>query len=233
MRRTAAGANHVQFYNNSQEIDMEFLSKEFNNSQGAVNLVMQTPESVVHGYDASGTPAYRVQHLDFRPDEKVHEYRFDWSPGSVVFYVDGQWQYEMTDNIPVDPGRMFLNHWSNGDPLWSAGPPGADTAMTVTYVKAYFNTTNTERNDAYKKRCTNWNATQVCEIPTQLVAPDYSGDDGNVTANTYFFSLDGGDKTPGQEVFKTTNAASSIFGSTSMSIYIPVIVALFSWAFAI
>jgi beta-glucanase (GH16 family) len=223
----------MQFYNNSQEIDMEFLSKEFNTSQGAVNLVMQTPESVVQGYDASGTPAYRVQPLNYRPDEAVHEYRFDWFPGSVVFYVDGQQVYRMTENIPVDPGRMFLNHWSNGDPKWSAGPPGADTAMTVTYVKAYFNTTNISQNTAYKKRCSSWNAPQVCQIPDQKIAPDFSGADGNITANTYFFSLDGGDKTPGQQVFATTNAASSIFGSTSLSIYIPIVVALCSWAFAI
>lgn len=212
---------------------MEFLSKEFNNSQGAVNLVMQTPMSVVHGYDASNTSAFKIQALPFRPDEKVHEYRFDWAPGSVNFYVDGAWVYEMTENIPVDAGRMFMNHWSNGDPLWSAGPPGADTAMSVTYVKSYFNTTNTAKNDAYKKRCANWNATQVCQIPDQTVAPDPSGADGNKTANTYFFTLDGDDHAPGQEVFKTTNGASSLFASSSFSIYIPVIVALFSWAFAI
>lgn len=221
------------YYNNSQEIDMEFLSKEFNNSQGVVNLVMQTPESVVQGYDASGTPAFKVLALPFRPDERVHEYRFDWAPGSVEFYVDGIWVYEMTENIPVDAGPIFINHWSNGDPLWSAGPPGEDTAMTVTYVKSYFNTTNTARNDAYRQRCPTWNATQVCEIPTQTVAPDFSGPDGNLTANTYFFSLDGSDKVPGQEVFKTENSASGLFASTSLSIYVPVIVALFCWAFAI
>jgi hypothetical protein len=58
---------------------MEFLSHQFNESQGVVNLVLQTPESVIHGYDASGTKGFQVQHLPFRPDELFHE---SGSPGT-------------------------------------------------------------------------------------------------------------------------------------------------------
>ncbi|KAJ4362490.1 hypothetical protein N0V83_010584 [Neocucurbitaria cava] len=112
------------YHNNSQEIDMEFLSRQFNESQGFVNLVLQTPESVEHGYDASGTSGFEVQRLPFRPDEKFHEYRFDWTKDRVSFYVDGTWLHEMTQNVPTEGGGLFFNHWSNGDPSWSAGPPG-------------------------------------------------------------------------------------------------------------
>lgn len=222
------------FYNNSQEIDMEFLSKQFNNSQGAVNLVLQTPASLAHGYDASGTDEFRVAPLPFRPDDKFHEYRFDWTPNRVSFYVDGNWLYEMTENIPTEGGRMFLNHWSNGDPLWSAGPPSADTAMTVSYVKAYFNSTEDARKKAYTQRCANWNATSVCAIPAQTVAPDNSGPEGNKTARTYFFTQDQG-KAPGQEIFKTNNnphsGASGL--SSSLFTYAPLFAALISWAFVL
>ncbi|KAF2705821.1 glycoside hydrolase family 16 protein [Pleomassaria siparia CBS 279.74] len=236
MKLSGAGATcgaFFWFHSDAQEIDMEFLSKDFTDTQSLVNLVLQTPESVAAGYDASNTSEYKKQPLYFRPDEKVHEYRYDWAPGSVKFYVDGTFVYEMTENIPVDAGHMLMNHWSNGNALWSGGPPKQDTYLTVTYVKSYFNTTNTAKNNAYKSRCANWNATQVCEIPTQTVAPDPSGADGNTTANTYFFSLDGTDKVPGQDVYPSTNGGSSLFGSTSISIYVPVMVALFSWAFAI
>jgi len=222
------------YWNNSQELDLELLSKDFNNSQGAVNFVMHTPESWERGGDASNTTGYRLQPLPFRPDEQFHEYRFDWSPGKVDYYVDGQWVWQMNHQVPDHPGSLHMNHWSNGNPQWSTGPPDTDAIMTVSYVKAYFNTSNKAHNDGYRQRWANWNASQVCQIPDQKSAPDTAGPDGNKTANTYFFSYDGTDKVPGQDVVKTTrSAASSVFGSTSFSLYVPVMVVLFSWAFAI
>src|SRR4051812_17527117 len=102
---------------------MEFLSRQFNGSQGAVNLVLQSPQSVNAGFDASGTSGFEVKHLPFNPDGMFHEYRFDWTSERVAFYVDGTFLHEITDNIPQEGGGIFFNHWSNGDPSWSAGPP--------------------------------------------------------------------------------------------------------------
>ncbi|KAF2873472.1 concanavalin A-like lectin/glucanase domain-containing protein [Massariosphaeria phaeospora] len=215
------------YHNNSQEIDMEFLSKQFNQSQGTVNLVLQTPESVEKNYDASNTSEFKVQALPFRPDEKFHEYRFDWSPGRVAFYVDGTFHYEMTNNLPTQGGRFLFNHWSNGDPLWSAGPPGADTAMTISYMKSYFNSTDPARHDVHKGRCPTYDPAKVCAIPEQTKAPDPSeGPDG---AKTYFFTKDGPDKVPGQIVYRQTSyegAATSLFASPS--IYLSLLVTFFS-----
>lgn len=202
---------------------MEFLSHQFNESQGFVNLVLQTPESVVHGYDASGTAAFKVQRLPFRPDEKFHEYRFDWTTDRVAFYVDGTFLYEMTENVPTEGGGMFFNHWSNGDPKWSAGPPGRDTVMTISYMKAYFNSTDTERSqNDYKKRCPTYDPSKVCAIPAQMSAPDPSG--GPEAAKTYFFTKEK-DMTPGQILY--ANAA-TVFGAPALSIVVPALVAL--WA---
>ncbi|KAF1978772.1 concanavalin A-like lectin/glucanase [Bimuria novae-zelandiae CBS 107.79] len=212
------------FYNNSQEIDMEFLSKQFNESQGAVQLVLQSPESVRNGYDASGTAGYSIQHLPFRPDEQFHEYRFDWTSDSVVFYVDGEVKHTMTDAIPSSSGRLFLNHWSNGDPKWSAGPPGEDTAMTVLYAKAYFNSTDDARKKNYSERCPTFDPAKVCAIPEQTVAPN-----GN-NAKTYFFSQDGGAKTPGQEIYHTTNGNGAGRLLRVQTIYIWILVSFLSWA---
>lgn len=202
---------------------MEFLSREFNQSQGYVNLVLQSPESVDHGYDAANTSGYQIQHLPFRPDEKFHEYRFDWTADRVAFYVDGEFLHEMTENIPTDGGGMFMNHWSNGDPSWSAGPPDQDTVMTVSYVKAYFNSTNTERSqNDYRKRCPVYDPTKVCAIPAQMTAPDPSL--GTDAAKTYFFSLED-DMTPGQTTY---TGAANIFSAPTFSILAPALVAL--WA---
>ncbi|KAF1943769.1 concanavalin A-like lectin/glucanase [Clathrospora elynae] len=211
------------FHNDSQEIDLEFLSHQFNQSQGAVNLVLQSLDSVSKGYDAAGTGLFRTQHLPFRPDEKFHEYRFDWLTDRVSFYVDGVFLYDMTEKIPVEGGSIFLNHWSNGDPSWSAGPPDQDTAMTVSYMKAYFNSTDTERSqNAYKKRCPVFDPAKVCVIPSQMTPPDASeGTDG---AKTYFFSQEKG-MTPGQITY---SGAASLFGANTLSIAVPILVTLIS-----
>src|SRR5690242_13737368 len=192
-------ANRFQYHNNSQEIDMEFLSHQFNESQGFVNLVLQTPQSVQNGFDASGTAGFQVQRLPFRPDEKFHEYRFDWTKDRVAFYVDGTFLHEMTENLPTEGGSLFFNHWSNGDPLWSAGPPEKATVMTISYMKSYFNSTNPTRYDTdYKKRCPTFDPAKVCVIPSQNSPPDASL--GKDAAKTYFFSQQS-DMTPGQTTF--------------------------------
>jgi beta-glucanase (GH16 family) len=213
------------YYNNSQEIDMEFLSHQFNQSQGAVNLVLQTPESIAHGYDAANTSGFEVQPLPFRPDEQFHEYRFDWTKDRVAFYVDGKFLHEMTENVPTEGGGIFFNHWSNGDPNWSAGPPAQDTVMTISYMKSYFNSTDTERSqNSYKERCPTFDPAKVCAIPTQDSAPDVSASkDG---AKTYFFSHQKG-MTPGQVVY---NSAAIGFGVPSLSMAVPLLVTLLSWS---
>lgn len=193
---------------------MEFLSKQFKESGGAVNLVLQSPESIAHGYDASNTSAFEVMPLPFRPDDQFHEYRFDWTEDKVTFYVDGEYIHEMHDHIPVEAGHLFMNHWSNGDKAWSAGPPMADTPLTVSYIKAYFNSTDPERMEAHKDRCGTFDPKKVCEIPAQKGAPN--GD----KAQTYFFSTDG-DKVDGQ----ITYSAASSLGS-SIFTYVPLLAAV-------
>ncbi|KAF1847124.1 glycoside hydrolase family 16 protein [Cucurbitaria berberidis CBS 394.84] len=214
------------YHNNSQEIDMEFLSHQFNESQGTVNLVMQSPESVTHGYDASGTSAFQVQRLPFRPDENFHEYRFDWTKDRVAFYVDSVFLYDMKQNMPTEGGAMFFNHWSNGDPSWSAGPPDSDTVMTISYMKAYFNSTDTERSqNAYRRRCPVYDPTKVCAIPAQNIHPDPSV--GKNAAKTYFFSTES-DMAPGQAVY---HGAAAVFSAPVLSIVVPGLVALSSGKF--
>lgn len=210
------------FFNDSQEIDMEFLSREFNNSQGAVNLVLQSLESA-HNRDAANSATYQVQHLDFRPDQAFHEYRFDWTPDRVAFFVDGKFIYQMTENVPAVGGHLQMNHWSNGNPLWSGGPPNEDTAMTISYVKAYFNSSETAPHEEYQKRCPNLDPAKVCQIPDQSKAPD--GND----AQTFFFSQDGPGKTPGQETFPLTNKASHHV-TPSSPLTIAIFAAFLSWS---
>ena len=113
----------------------------------------------------------------------------------------------MSHDPPDAPGYIMLNHWSNGDPSWSGGPPTSDAVMTVSYVKAYFNTTDSHRTSQHKKQCGTFKPSQVCQIPEQTTAPDLAGANGNATARTYFFSKDPG-HTPGQVLYNVDNAGS-------------------------
>ncbi|KAK7608512.1 hypothetical protein JOL62DRAFT_580852 [Phyllosticta paracitricarpa] len=178
------------FRNDTQEIDMEFLSKQLNDTSNPVNLVLQSPQSAQAGYDASHTQTYNVYPLPFRPDDGFHEYRFDWLDDRVSFYADGQWLKDMTIDLPNSAGHLVINHWSNGDPMWSAGPPSTDAILTVSYVKAYFNSSDERRQRDFQRRCPEPDADSQCVIPDQTRAPDGQGPDGNATARTFFFSAD-------------------------------------------
>ena len=165
---------------------MEFLSKEFNETSDPVNLVLQSPDSLRAGFNAADTGSFDIAQLGFKPDEGFHEYRFDWSPDAVKFYADGKLLKTMTESIPSSPGHITLSHWSNGDPAWSAGPPETDAILTVEYLKAYFNSSETQRQSDYTGRCKDPNALRAkCEVP-QITAPP----DGNTSAHTYFFTME-------------------------------------------
>jgi hypothetical protein len=170
---------------------MEFLSSQFSVQRKSfpVNLVLQSTQSVAQGYNAVGTGNYIVANLPFNPTVGYHEYRIDFVPGSVIFYADSQVLATMrTSAIPTQPGHLILTHWSNGNPLWSAGPPSRDAVMTVSYIKSYFNSTLSDRSQAFQSRCRDPNApSAICIIPDQTSPTDY-GPNSNTTGNTYFFS---------------------------------------------
>lgn len=178
----------IQYFNNTQEIDLEFLSRNFVANNNSVNLVVQSPASQAAGFNAAGTPGFNVMPLAFAPDDGYHEYRFDWLSDRISFYADSVWLTDIVVDVPNSPGALFLNHWSNGDPNWSGGPPASDAVMTVSYVKAYFNSSDEARNSQYRAVCGPQSISQICQIPDQKAAPDPTGSNGNNSGNTFFFT---------------------------------------------
>jgi hypothetical protein len=182
------------FRNNSMEIDLEYLSRQQSPNATSkavyhpINLVNQSPESLAAGFNAAGTPGFDTHPLPFDPAAGFHDYRFDWTPDRISFYADGRWLRDMTQSTPDGPGRLFVNHWSNGDPAWSGGPPAKDALMTISYIKAYYNSSDAGTKKAFAARCGEMQADKTCRIPDQEVAPDQGGSKGNETAKTFFFS---------------------------------------------
>ncbi|KAI8634651.1 glycoside hydrolase, family 16 [Xylariaceae sp. FL1651] len=178
------------YQNDTQEIDIEFLSAQFDKTSRTfpVNLVLQSKESAAAGYDASNTTGLRKVSLPFDPTTAFHEYRFDFLPNKVCFYADGDMLAEMSGpGVPTSPGHLLLSHWSNGNPGWSRGPPATDAVTTVSYVKAYFNSSLEQREADFTLRCRDPMAKgAICAIP-----------DNNAT----FFFTNGDNLTPNQTVY--------------------------------
>ncbi|KAF4430972.1 glycoside hydrolase family 16 protein [Fusarium austroafricanum] len=174
------------YFNDTQEIDIEFLSQEFDHNNGTypINLVVQSKKSLEAGYDASKTGTFKRVKLDFDPTDAFHEYRFDYTPGQVLFYADSKLLARMKgDDMPSSRGHLILQHWSNGNPLWSGGPPKQDAIVTVSYVKAYFNSSNSKRQSQLMKQCHQSSGEDsICAIPdvTNATLPGKYFDDSNL-----------------------------------------------------
>ncbi|KAK0732766.1 concanavalin A-like lectin/glucanase domain-containing protein [Apiosordaria backusii] len=160
------------YFNDTQEIDMEFLSKDFDkaNKSYPVNLVLQSREAALSGYNAAKTSNFVKAYLPFDPTEDFHEYRIDYLPGRVFFYADGMVLGKMDGPaVPSSAGHLILQHWSNGNRLWSGGPPERDAGLVVRYVKAYFNSSREERRRDWEGRCKDPKARgSVCLVPDVL-----------------------------------------------------------------
>ncbi|KAK0753272.1 glycoside hydrolase, family 16 [Schizothecium vesticola] len=188
------------YFNDTQEIDMEFLSKDFNHANGSypVNLVLQSLEAAAANYDASHTGSFVRAYLPFDPTAGFHEYRIDYFAGRVRFYADGVVLAQMDGPaVPVTAGHLIMRHWSNGNKLWSGGPPERDAAVVVKYVKAYFNSSSPKRQGDWERRCRNpKELSAVCDIPNvtakNLAAQDwFFSENANMTNNQTVHGLNG------------------------------------------
>ncbi|KAG9236577.1 concanavalin A-like lectin/glucanase domain-containing protein, partial [Amylocarpus encephaloides] len=209
------------YFNDSQEIDLEFLSEQFipDNNTYPVNLVIQNEKTVQSGY-VKGPDNFQVVNLPFNPATAYHEYRIDYVPGHIVFYGDGKVIHAFPGpTTPYEPGHLILTHWSNGNPTWSAGPPVSKATMSVGYVKGYFNSSSSGRRSSWAARCKDPSATSaICAIPDQVAPPDPAIVIGNSTAaNGYFFSSDT-NKTVNQTVYRKSSAPTTGSSPYGMSI---------------
>ncbi|PPJ50396.1 hypothetical protein CBER1_06976 [Cercospora berteroae] len=179
------------YFNDSTEIDMEFLSRQTVTSSPAnsssINLVIQSPQSALRGY-ASG-PDFILKSLPFDPTIGYNEFRFDWFPSHVDFFANGVLLQRMEERIPKgQPGALHVSHWSNGNEGWSGGPPERAAVLTVGYVKGYFNTS--EGQEGWRGRCeaAKEGEGEVCSVEDQIVPPDPQSGNGE----TGFWTEQGG-----------------------------------------
>jgi beta-glucanase (GH16 family) len=195
---------------------MEYLSRQSENDNGSspINLVIQSPASADANYNAINTSTFRIQSLPFKPSDSYHEYRFDWTPERIVFFADGQMLQEFENTFDGDtpnaPGTLMLNHWSTGNPGWSGGPPAQDAVLTLSYVKAHFNSSNAARETQWRGACAGAWQGRTCQIPDSPPGGIDPESNGTVSSGkTEFFMYQDGNVN--QTMYPAATGGSSAF----------------------
>ena len=114
------------YLDDSNEIDIEFLSQDQNETYFTI-------------HENTGPNSHKQMTLPFDPTEGFHEYRFDWSPTQVIFYVDGTLMTTLDSNVPDKVGSILINHWTLSNADWGGGPPIKDAIIQIKKISMYFN----------------------------------------------------------------------------------------------
>lgn len=99
------------YFNASQETDIEWISdpesganQDANNGTRAMLYTNQGPNGNEDATTVSGRAASDAT-------SAVHEYRLDWEPDETRFYLDGELQQTITENVPSVGGQWLWNNW--------------------------------------------------------------------------------------------------------------------------
>ncbi|KAG8794421.1 hypothetical protein FRC17_008297, partial [Serendipita sp. 399] len=136
------------YISGTQEQDIEFLSSDTDYYQ-RVHYTNQ-PGLLDGDVDPNASKTVVVSGADFTA---FGEHRIDWLPTSTNYFYNQVQKTSITKNVPNTPSRIILNVWSNGDPLFSKGPPTADAIATIQWVQLYFNSTSLDEA-AFRTACT-------------------------------------------------------------------------------
>ncbi|KAF6217552.1 hypothetical protein HO133_006890 [Letharia lupina] len=131
---TVAGTCHGAFFykDDNQEVDIELITGD---TWKGVHYTNQRANA-----DAEASTIQMALPSDATND--FQEYRIDWLPGRTDFYLNGELQQTLTDNVPSTAGSWLWNNWSNGDPGWTGAPPLQDNIMEISKIEMYYNRTS-------------------------------------------------------------------------------------------
>jgi hypothetical protein len=119
------------YFNDSQEVDIEFIS-----SWGDF-VYFSSKNYPLPRFQAN---AYENYKANFTIPGVFREYRFDWMPTYVDFYIDGR-NVSRLGSPPTMPSSAIFMNWASGDVNWS-GTPQADVLAQVKTMAVFFNSTN-------------------------------------------------------------------------------------------
>ncbi|KAK9709434.1 hypothetical protein K7432_009043 [Basidiobolus ranarum] len=127
------------FYESDEaELDIELLSYIRNPSQ----VYWAIHPSIKLSNGAADPRTHGTVNMEVDAAADFHEYRFDWMPGKASFFIDGKFYNSFNTNIPSVPGKMIFNHWTDGNPNFSKGPPTETATLSILNHSFFFNTTD-------------------------------------------------------------------------------------------
>ena len=96
------------------EIDIEI----YNDGTGNVDFVTYADGQRTH---------HVTKRVAFDPSAGFHTYRFDYLPGAVRFYVDGELMQVWRDGLPQNTMKLLVNTWF---PSWLSGQAPSTNRFT-------------------------------------------------------------------------------------------------------
>lgn len=103
------------------EIDVEYLTQDPKN----IHFTLHHKETSVE---------YHKKRISFDPTAAFHEYRFDWYPEKVIYFIDGVHCDTLTTKVPDAACTIMLNLWSANIEGWGGNAPEKDMYMYIDYV---------------------------------------------------------------------------------------------------
>jgi beta-glucanase (GH16 family) len=103
------------------EVDVEMLTKDNRDLHFTLHHIQTDVD-------------YKLVKLAFDPSAAFHEYRFDWHPDKVEYFVDGKPAGTLTKQVPDLETSIMLNHWSGNIAGWGGPAPTQDLYMYVDWM---------------------------------------------------------------------------------------------------
>lgn len=132
------------YHNDTEEIDIEYIGQ--NKDMLYFSSKRTNPRDYSTDIDYLNL-IYKSGTL-----QTFRDYRFDWTPNQVDFYVDNDKLYSAKDSIPSTPARVMLMNWGNGDLNWS-DLPKENVYAKFRNVRVFFNSTHPYVINHYAEAC--------------------------------------------------------------------------------
>jgi beta-glucanase (GH16 family) len=103
-------------------------------SEIGIEIYNDSSRKIMFSTYSGGKQTYtQTLKLPFNPTNGFHDYRFDYAPGFVKFFVDGQLMKHWTTGIPDNLMKLYVNAWY---PNWLRGRmPSTDQYLLVDKIQ--------------------------------------------------------------------------------------------------
>ena len=130
-----------------QEADIEILT---NGPRHVVQYTNQPSDSVSgHPVDRATRNATNPGHRDWT---QWNIYRYDWTPETSAWYVNGEGVANISFQVPRDPTQIILNMWSDGG-LWTGNMSTFDQAyLQLQWMQMIYNSSGPATHGVKAKR---------------------------------------------------------------------------------